>query len=594
MKIRFALSLLGLLLLMASSTALAGDYVDVNVNMMMADDNINESSQFSPDFDIHTRPDSEFSESGRGSRSHLVVYKRMEGFWKGVYTEAALVLKLNIFQQESGTVGTAIKEDGTYAQIGYMFSYTPVAESENGSSDDDPLVNWLEEDEEGKASQAPQSENGTAQAPQGEAPEAAPAEPTAKKDIWKQPAKVKDVTQIYITAFPFDADAFQLGFHKELTWGGATMFPQNDDLVPGVRLAFECPYAYAFAGMKTHRQPVKDKQNTERVPYETVYGGLFGVGTDFFAPFASLKKDHSLKLEINGGIFDKGDNVVIPERDGKEDADDINAYGVASRLSYTYGLPIGERLDLDLYQNDPRTRIAEIKGERVEKYNDRYSTSVSIEADYLSEDLSDPDKVNGTKAFNAMAARLDSKHKFPMDFEGMAYGRVHLFYQYRTLEYLLFNGPGYVPFEAFPKGSESKPEQKFGLAYDVFIKPAHLTMSVFVEHQLPASYKGSSDQTNTAVIKDRTDSSAYLSAFSRNIEILPEGKDPFGITTFKFTVKEDFSQMLSMAFELTYQVDRNRPRYEASEEDDKTLVKVFEDKSVTDRLGLALLIQAKF
>ena len=350
MKMR-NLCFLGLLLLAAlPATALAGDYVDVNVNMMMADDNLRESSQFSPDFDIHTRPDGEFSESGRGSRSHLVVYKRMEGFWKDLYTEAALVLKLNIFQQESGTVGTAIKEDGSYVQVGYMFDYTVVEEAPKGSGDDDPLAPMLEKDEpsEGAASQET-----TESTPAEPTEPAQPAEPKAEKDIWKQPAKVKDITQIYITAFPFDADAFQLGFHKELAWGGATMFPQNDDLVPGIRLAFECPYFYTFGGFKTHRQPVKDKQNTERVPYETVYGGLFGLGTDFFAPFASLKKDHSLKLEANGGVFDKGDNVIIPERDGKEDADDIGSFGVAGRLGYAYGLPIGERLDLDLYENDP-------------------------------------------------------------------------------------------------------------------------------------------------------------------------------------------------------------------------------------------------
>lgn len=483
------------------------DFPAVRLNFVFSDDNMMDNSEFSPAADIGPRDSQDYSQS------HLVLYKRADGYWKGLATEAALVLKFKLYTDSTGSTGTGIGDDGSYVKVGYIFDYS-----------------------------------------------------------------AKRQTELDLTGFPFDADSFLLGYHYNLTWAGESSFPQNSDSVPGMRVGFEHPWFYVFAGMKTHRQPLKDKLNTERVPVETVFAGLFGTG---LRPLPVP----GLLIEANGGIIEKGDNPLMPEIDGQEDRDDILAWGSSARVSYNWGMPISEALDMNLWQNDPRNRL-KAKPEDVYEAR-RISFLVSGEFNFLSEALQDPDKEDGTKPFNAMAGMLQAKFKYD-------YLRTHLDFMYRSLEFLLFNTPGFIPFEAFPASVAKRDEISTELAVDYHIKKAHLTLGLAGGMKIPATYKGASNIQQIAVIKDRSDTAAFLNAFDRNVEILPEGKSAANIYNARFNLQFDLSDYMSMLLELSYVNDGNKTRLAESEDNSKLLVKKFEDSKVINMLGIAAMIRAHF
>ncbi len=483
------------------------DFPAVRLNFVFSDDNMMDNSEFSPAADIGPRNSQDYSQS------HLVLYKRADGYWKGLLTEAALVLKFKLYTDSTGSTGTGIGDDGSYVKIGYIFDYSG-----------------------------------------------------------------KRQTQLDITGFPFDADAFLLGYHYNLTWAGESSFPQNGDSVPGLRVGFEHPWFYVFAGMKTHRQPIKDKLNTERVPVETVFAGLFGAG---LRPLPVP----GLLIEANGGVIEKGDNPLMPEIEGQEDRDDILAWGSSARVSYNWGMPISEAMDMNLWQNDPRNRLKAKPGDVYEAR--RISFLVSGEFNFLSEALQDPDKEDGTKPFNAMAGMLQAKFKYD-------YLRTHLDFMYRSLEFLLFNTPGFIPFEAFPASVAKRDEISAELAVDYHIRKAHLTLGLAGGMKIPATYKGASNINQTAVIKDRSDTAAFLNAFDRNVEILPEGKSAANIYNARFNLQFDLSDYMSMLLELSYVNDGNKTKLAESEENSKLLVKKFEDSNVINMLGIAAMIRAHF
>jgi hypothetical protein len=514
------------------------DFVDTKINITYADDNVLENSEFSPAIGIGQRNTSEFTGQVGDiqpidvQHTHLVLHHRGRGYLPGLLTEAALVLRFTLSTDPtSGSPDTSVGDDGTFLTIGYVFN-------DNG-----------EKSIEGEESAAGQTTTG-------------------------------DQMILALTGFPMDSDRFLLGYHYDLTWGGETSFPQNRDPVPGLRLSFSHPMVYAFAGFKTHLQPKKDKLNTERVPVETVYAGLFGFGV------RPIPFDKGLLIEANGGIIQKGDNPTIAEPAGSDSAaDDIVAWGVSGRIGYGMGMPISDRLDLRLYQNDPRKRFSLA---RRDVYNPtEFSFRVSGEFDYLSQNLADPEKFGGTKAFNAPAALLSAKFKYD-------YFRVHLEGAYRSLAFLLFDTPGFIPFQAFPSTVKTNPELYGVVSFDYYIRQAYLTLGITGGFKKPASYRGSSAVPNLAVVKRKTTSSAYISPFNRPIEILPAGKDAFNIIEAKFDVQFDLSDWMTMMFELSYTLDNNRVKLTESPYNSEQLIKVFEDSSVTNRLGVALVIQAMF
>lgn len=110
-----------------SKLAHAGDFVDTRVVFIAGDDDFmhaaGETVPVSQDADIGDRPgytafydELESSESGRESRTTLVLHKKADGYLPGVTTEAAVVLEMNHSRILAGDP-RSIQDDGSYIRI---------------------------------------------------------------------------------------------------------------------------------------------------------------------------------------------------------------------------------------------------------------------------------------------------------------------------------------------------------------------------------------------------------------------------------------------------------------------------------------------
>ncbi len=119
------------LLLSGALPARAGDFMDTRVTWTFGDDNLladaGEQLPDSPYASIGDRQgyelfmdniDSRYT--GRENQTHLVMYKRLDGFFPRLSTDAGVVLQFDISDD-----GLDIRDDGTYLRIRYGFDDLP-------------------------------------------------------------------------------------------------------------------------------------------------------------------------------------------------------------------------------------------------------------------------------------------------------------------------------------------------------------------------------------------------------------------------------------------------------------------------------------
>ena len=153
----------------------------------------------------------------------------------------------------------------------------------------------------------------------------------------------------------------RLGYSYRISWGGspiffkfnpdlpvgASAFVTNTNPAPGAKLQLSGERYYAYVGFKTSLLLNRNPQVNEQV---AVYGALAGAGVDIIA-------EH-LRLEANGGYFDRGTNplffgtTVGPM--GMTFTDfPVATYGGTVQLSAFKGLSPTQSADFKLYENDP-------------------------------------------------------------------------------------------------------------------------------------------------------------------------------------------------------------------------------------------------
>lgn len=210
----------------SSGAGAASDFIDTRITFLFSDDNIFAGpADFSPQPDFTQRPGvNQFydnyntRDTGQETKSDLALYRRMPGWHPRLETEAAFLIRFDLFADDvTGKGGQKFADDGTYVQ-----------------------VNWL---------------GGDVSKPRG---------------AGKPP-------RLYFLAFPFNADRFRLGYSYGITWGGREIFPKNTSPVPGVKFGWEGRKSYAFGGMKTVRQ-LNDNTNDIEANYAFLGGGGVDIG----------------------------------------------------------------------------------------------------------------------------------------------------------------------------------------------------------------------------------------------------------------------------------------------------------------------------
>lgn len=214
------------------SNSYAGDFIDTRITWTFGDDDIFRSAgEVVPDTPKPSIGDRKGYElfmdnlniryTGRENQTHLVMYKKMQGFFKKLITEAAMVLQFDfaVLEAESDPkIGDAIMDDGSYLKINYIFNE--------------------QNEEEG----------------------------------------------VFFTFFPFDTERFRIGYLWDISWGGGGIFStRRSGPAPGFKLDLKSGIFDCFLGFKTTKvsQTIKlgvGGEAEEISVQESNYGFLAGGG----------------------------------------------------------------------------------------------------------------------------------------------------------------------------------------------------------------------------------------------------------------------------------------------------------------------------
>ena len=250
--------------------AAAGSFIDTTITGYFGDDNLLAGpGDFSPSPGFSNAYPELFFEGLESEKTvavtetHLVLYKRMPSFIKGMETEAALVLEFEVFRDpDNGQVGpsvsqidASIRDDGSYLKITGYFD----RESMTGPN-------------------------------------------------------------LSTTLFPYDSQRFLLGFSYDLTWGGERIFPTNYGPVPGFKLMLDLEKAYFFAGAKSQPRMQQHYDNQIETQYGVLWGGGLNAGPFFFdANGGFFDRGHfDIQEHLESTLFAFGGSAQLGLRFGDE------------------------------------------------------------------------------------------------------------------------------------------------------------------------------------------------------------------------------------------------------------------------------------
>ncbi len=378
-----------------------------------------------------------------------------------------------------------------------------------------------------------------------------------------------------LTLFPYNSDRMSVGFFPGLRWGSREVFPQSTgEPVPGFQALYAKGPFSVYAGMKTHAQSKTDKAGADTMTeMETVYG-VFGGAT---------YQDNGLKVSLQGGFVDKGDNVNIKEEDlSDSDDDEIYSYGVDLFAQYEDGAYIGEPLGVNRYRNgdwrDPSYEgdIAfRLRGEGI-FLNERLQN-----ADYLASEKDKSTEI--TDDFFAYAGALEASFRVS-DF------RFFALTSYRSLSFLVFDAPGIMPFMTIPSGSDTGDELMGSITADYNYK--FLWFGVTAGMKKPAYFKAPGDN-HVTVVRDRISSNSLSTAEIRTP--LPEGEEALNIAFYRFNIRSKFSESLAANLELGFTQDHNRTKtpYKSAGSEDSTELE-WDRIETRDIFSLFLSVEGRF
>jgi len=385
-----------------------------------------------------------------------------------------------------------------------------------------------------------------------------------------------EVGSIDLTAWPVSADRYRLGYTYLISWGGTSIFPGKlqsssitEGAVPGFRLRWRGPggKSYAHAGFKTSlllsRTP--GSMAGELVPN---YGLLAGVGFDI----ADM-----IVLEANGGYFQKG----TQERPGLEGSE-IAAYGASARATIYFGSKPSNSADFRLYRNDPTdpNNFNLWKG-----YKPGTGFSVSVEGNYLAQNLEDPDNFGSERIVPAIAAGLVAKAK--LDALGL---RLDAFFQ--NTDFILFNVPGFVPFQATPELASTTPDIFAAATIDYFLDSLHMRPMISLGVKIPATYRGVVPEDQGPMVGGARPGERRTQVIvdEPRRTVLPPNTDATPIFAALLRVPVALSPVLALSAEVLFELDDNKPRI-AQDNERGEVTYIFDPPQ---RLGFSLSLQSRW
>ncbi|MCK6545605.1 hypothetical protein L6R52_07025 [Myxococcota bacterium] len=394
--------------------------------------------------------------------------------------------------------------------------------------------------------------------------------------IVRRPAagREDDVGAIDLTAWPLSSDRFRLGYTYRISWGGTSIFPGQlarsaitEGAVPGARLAWRAPEgrAYAFVGAKSALL-VSREAGVRAGEWIPNWGGLAGAGVEL---------TDALIAEVNGGVFEKG----TQERTGLEGRA-IIAWGASARVTLHEG-PVLEPTSPDLQPAGQQPQLPHRRAHWV-PYVPGTGYSVALEGTFVRQNLEDPDafgtETHATGLAAALVARV-KKDRLLIGLDAIV----------RTADFLVFDVPGYVPFQARSDATETKPSTLIAIsaAYGLASFPMRPKLTLGVE--LPATVRGPVPDGLGGPATPGDERTIILVDEAQRI-VLPPGIERRSVLGLLLELPIAIADEVTLAAELRWARDPNQPRLTQ----DVELGEVTYTFDAPDRLGLAVVLRARW
>lgn len=485
-------------LLCLLSTASAGDFVDTWVTTSLEDTNLLAGPEaYSPAANFVQRGNSTFFENYETrftddiSQTHLVLYKKDDGFIKGVTTEAAFVIRMQPYLDVANSKpGVTVADDGSYVRIIKHFSETQ---------------------------------------------------------------------NLSFTGYAVDANRFRLGYSYDITWGGRDIYAFDPYAAPGLRIQYQAGGNYVFVGAKTAVGDFTDADGNKN--NEAYWGGLAGGGVEI---------GKFLRLEAGVGNFQQGQLTNVGDVQSPLYNAPITALGGSAQISVRTNpeLDYISSSELKLYRNAPEfMRDSYISHRRI----DGFGLLVQSEINVLTHNLIDPEDTDTTTVETAIAG----------DVQALAVAgttEMNLDFVYKDLPYIVFNIPGITSGYALDPDLNATPQLYVRGRIGHWFPKAHLTPSIGVGWELPATYT--------------TGDTSFVQYDERNKAHVPDGQEPTAILSTVAGLQWDVSPSTVIVGEVLYTLDNNLSDFQTN--DDGTNEFVPEADNVRNALGFNLMMRARF
>ena len=367
---------------------------------------------------------------------------------------------------------------------------------------------------------------------------------------------------VNLTAWPYSADRFRLGYTYDLTWGGNTIWARNRGPVPGAKVTLDLERFYVFVGAKALVRLRADNNETENY-----WGVLGGLGPNFeFGPGLKFNYD------AGGGYFARGTFQQDPFR-----SIPLQAFGLSQRVQLTLRTRMGLSPDLKPLTNKPDDFW--VSRAIAPEYEGLWGFGVGAEFTTLWQTLIDADSPSERVFDNAITFGGFGQVRFAQSM------RVGIDVVYRDVSFLVFNVPGLTPYLSFAEETIRKPQVYGALWWDWYIEKAHLTPGVIFGLMQPASFRSAANAEGTRQLEIIREANDY--------ELMPESEtDAFTILAGKVSLKWHLSSILAITGEVSYTHDFNQSKVVTN--DETGVGERVIDEARAKQLGLNLIVQAAF
>src|SRR5690606_6095982 len=238
-----------------------------------------------------------------------------------------------------------------------------------------------------------------------------------------------DPTRISLTVFPVSSDRMRLGYSYRLSWGGSPEYRRAKSAIPGLKFQYDTKNMYAFVGAKS--AIVLDRSTAEERAEVALLGG------------AGIDVNDMVRVEVNGGYFDRGNNELVDVNDQK-----VQLFGASAQVSLHKGMPVQSSVDYRLYKNN-NERVSGLFNPV--KYPGGVSWLAMAEVTGIGQTLKHPEMTGTTAIQKGYAGDLNVRVMIDR-------WRLRFDASMRTLAFILHSQPSLPTYTDFPDDYATSPD----------------------------------------------------------------------------------------------------------------------------------------